>query len=202
MWGGSLAGPKVVPGDYRVRLKIDGKAVGERSFKIAADPRLGAIGDGLSKQFALHSQITRKLSDTHNAILEIRDLRQQLEGVSKRLSGPENKPLTELAGKVIKELTSIEEALIQTKIKSSQDALNFPIRLNNKLAALGALVGGSDAAPTAQSYQVFEDLSKQIDAELARLAALKAGDIADFNRQFNGKGLPVISPREPGGKGP
>ena len=130
----------------------------------------------------------------HNAILEIRDTRQQLEGISRRLKGPEQKDLIDKTKDISKKLTDIEEALMQTKIKSSQDALNYPIRLNNKLAALGSSVDGSDDAPTAQSYDVFNDLAAKIDAQLTLLAKTKSEDIAEFNKQYAAKGLPVIIP--------
>ncbi len=53
-------------------------------------------------------------------------------------------------------MTEVEEALIQTKAKSGQDVLNFPVRLNNDLVALGGVVGSADSAPTQQSYEVFD----------------------------------------------
>ena len=59
-----------------------------------------------------------------------------------------------------KKMTPIEEALIQTKAKSGQDVLNFPVRLNNHLVALGGVVGSAETAPTQQSYEVFDMLSK------------------------------------------
>ena len=80
----------------------------------------------------------------------------------------------------------------QTKIRRGQDALNFPIRLNNKLAALSSFVDSSDNPPTASAYVVYNDLTTQIDAQLAKFAAVKTSDIADFNKQFAAKGLPVI----------
>ena len=92
----------------------------------------------------------------------------------------------------MKKLTAVEEELMQTKIKSSQDALNYPIKLNNKLAALASSVDSADYAPTAQSYDVYNDLTSKINAQLAVLAKIKAEDIAAFNRMFAEKNLPVI----------
>ncbi len=194
MWGGSLAGPRIPPGNYQVRLSVDGKTVSTEPFTLKADPRLAATNDEFAKQFDLMSRIIGKLSDTHNAILEIRDTRTQLENISRRLKAPDQKDLIDKARDIGIKLTEIEEALMQTKIKSGQDALNYPIRLNNKLAALGASVDGSDDAPTTQAYDVYNDLSAQIDVQLARLAKIKSEDIADFNKQFAAKGLPVIIP--------
>jgi photosystem II stability/assembly factor-like uncharacterized protein len=193
LWGGSLAGPRVVPGTYQVRLSLDGKPIGTETFAVNADPRLSTTADEFSKQYALMMDINRKLSETHAAILEISDIRTQLDNVSKRLKGPENKDLADKASNISKQMTAIEEALFQTKIKSGQDALNYPIRLNNKLAALGAFVDGSDDGPTASAYLVYKDLTAQIDVELAAFAKLKDGDLADFNKQYIARGLPVVS---------
>ncbi len=194
MWGGSLAGPRVAPGNYQVRLSVDGKPVATESFAIKADPRLPTSAEDFAKQFDLMSKVNKKLSETHAAILEIRDTRTQLENISRRLKAPDQKDLIDKAKDIVKKLTDIEEALMQTKIRSGQDALNFPIRLNNKLAALSSSIDGSDDTPTAQSYEVFNDLSSRIDAQLTQLARVKSEDIADFNKQFGAKGLPVIIP--------
>ena len=194
MWGGSLAGPRVVPGNYQVRMSVDGKQIATESFAVKADPRLSATPDDFAKQFDLMSKISAKLSETHNAILEIRDTRTQLENLSRRLKSPDHKDLIDKAKDISKRLTDIEEALYQTKNRSGQDPLNFPIRLNNKLAALGSSIDGSEDAPTAQAYFVFTDLASQIDAQLASFAKIKSEDIAEFNKQFSAKGLPVIIP--------
>ncbi|MDQ3374699.1 MAG: hypothetical protein M3521_12535, partial [Acidobacteriota bacterium] len=96
------------------------------------------------------------------------------------------------AGEIMKKLTAVEEELIQTKIKSGQDALNYPIKLNNKLAALSSVVDSGDFAPTNQANDVYNDLTGRIDAQLAVLANIKTTDINAFNRMFAEKSLPVI----------
>jgi photosystem II stability/assembly factor-like uncharacterized protein len=192
LWGGSLAGPRVPPGNYQVRLSVDGKTIETEPLVIKADPRLATTQEDFQKQFDLSSKINAKITETHNAILEIRDVRKQLEDLSGRLKDPSQKELVDQAKVINQKLTNVEETLIQTKIKSGQDALNYPIRLNNKLAAVGSTVDSADAAPTAQSYAVFNDLSSEVDAQLAILAKIKSEDIAAFNREFAAKNLPVI----------
>ena len=192
LWGGSLAGPRIPPGNYQVRFSVGGKVVATEPFAVRADPRLTTTPDDFAKQYALTQKINAKLTETHNAILDIRDMRTQLENMSRRLKSPDNKDLIDKARDINKKLTEIEESLYQTKNRSGQDPLNFPIRLNNKMAALGSSVDSSDDAPTSQAYTVFNDVQTQIDAQLALLAKIKAEDIADFNKQFRAKGLPVI----------
>jgi uncharacterized protein (DUF2164 family) len=192
MWGGSLNGPRVVPGNYQVRLSVDGKPVSSETFAVKADPRISTTQAEFEKQFDLLMKINSKLSQTHQTILEIRDVRKQLEDLSARL-GPDQKDLRDKAAEIGKKLTAVEEELIQAKIRSSQDALNFPIRLNNKLAALGSTVDSADFPPTNQSYDVFNDLTTRIDVQIAAFAAIKSKDIAEFNRSFAEKNLPVIT---------
>lgn len=194
MWGGSLAGPKVPPGNYQVRLSVDGKAVGTESFAVKADPRMNVTPEDFRKQFEFLTKTGEKVTATHTAIAEIRDLRTQLETLSARLK-PEQKDLKDRAAEIGKKLTAVEEELIQTKIRSGQDALNYPIKLNNKLAALSAVVDASDYAPTMQSYDVYNDLTARIDAQLAILARIKSEDIASFNKAYTERGLPVVVPR-------
>jgi len=193
LWGGSLSGPRVVPGEYKVRLSVDGKPAMTEAFSLKADPRLSTTPEDFAKQFDLMQKITSKVTETHNTILSIRDIRQQLEGVSRKLTAPDQKDLLDRAKNIVKMLTDVEEALIQTKIRSGQDALNFPIKLNNKLAGLASYVDSSDNGPTAQAYVVFADLVAQTDAQLARFAKIKSEDVVEFNKLFTNKNLPVIT---------
>ena len=192
LWGGSLAGPKIVPGSYQVRFAVDGKTIATENFTVKSDPRLATTAADFQKQFDLMQQIGQKLTQTNEAILEIRDVRKQFEDLSARMKSPEQKILKDQAAEITQKLTAVEDALIQTKIKSSQDALNFPIKLNNKLAALSSTVDGGDFAPTRQSYDVFKDLTAQINVQLTALAKIKSDDIAAFNKTFADKNLPVI----------
>jgi hypothetical protein len=193
LWGGSLTGPRVPPGNYQVRLSVDGKPVSTQSFAIQEDPRVPVTQDELQAQYDLMMKINAKINETHGAITEIRDLKAQLDGVQKRLKG--EKQLADMAGDISKKLTAVEESLIQTKIRSGQDALNFPIRLNNKLAALSSSIDSADAPPTAQQVAVWNDLSAQVDKQLAELARIKSTELAEFNKQYAAKGLPVVSGR-------
>jgi photosystem II stability/assembly factor-like uncharacterized protein len=191
MWGGSLAGPRVVPGAFQVRFAVDGKVISTENFAIKADPRLKTPQADFQKQFDFLSNTRDKLNATHEAILEIRDVRKQFEDLSGRMK-PDQKDLKDKAAEIMKKLTAVEEELMQTKIKSSQDALNYPIKLNNKLAALASSVDSADYAPTAQSFDVYNDLTGRIDAQLAILTRIKTEDITAFNRMFAEKNLPVI----------
>jgi photosystem II stability/assembly factor-like uncharacterized protein len=192
LWAGETRGPKLSPGSYQVKLTVDGKSY-TQNFEIKSDPRLSTTQADYAKQLELGLKIRDKLSETHNAIIQIRDVRKQIEDLLKRVTGQPNFKVVNDAGTALnKNLTTIEEALYQTKNQSNQDPLNFPIRLNNKLAALGGVVGSAEAAPTAQSYAVYDEVVTQIDAELRKLAQLMRTDVPAFNQLVRDQNIPAV----------
>ena len=101
-----------------------------------------------------------------------------------------------------KKMTEVEEALIQTKAKSGEDALNFPIRTMNQMVDLANVVQGSDAAPTAQSFAVYEVLNKQLDVQLAKWKEVQSHELAALNQKMKeanvpGVSIPPAKPNEP-----
>jgi photosystem II stability/assembly factor-like uncharacterized protein len=192
LWAGEMRGPKLPPGTYQVRMKVDGQTM-TQSFEIKADPRLNTTAADYAKQAELGLKIRDKLTETHNAIVQIRDVRKQVEDLLKRVAGqPQYKAVTDAGTALNKNLTAIEETLYQTKNQSNQDPLNYPIRLNNKLAALGGVVGTADAAPTAQSYAVYDEVVAQIDAQLQKLAQVMKTDVAAFNQLVRDQNIPAV----------
>jgi len=75
--------------------------------------------------------------------------------------------------------------------------LNYPIRLNNKLAALGGVVGSAESAPTAQSYVVYDDVVGQIDAELQKLSRIMKTDVPAFNQLVRDQNIPAVVIKSP-----
>jgi hypothetical protein len=129
-------------------------------------------------QFDLLIKIRDKVTQTDDTINQIRDLRDQINAINKRLKNDARAKAVADAGKSLgKKIIEVEEALIQTKAKSGQVALNFPIRLNNQLVALGGRVGSADSAPTQQSYEVFHMLSKSVDEQLAKWKTIVASEV-------------------------
>ena len=192
LWAGETRGPKMSPGTYQVKLTIDGKAL-TQNFEIKPDPRLTTTPADYAKQLELGLKVRDKLTETHNAIIQIRDVRKQVEDLLKRVAGQPNFKVVNDAGTALnKNLTAVEEMLYQTKNQSNQDPLNFPIRLNNKLAALGGVVGSAEAAPTAQSYAVYDEVVTQIDAQLQRLAQIMRTDVPAFNQLVRDQNIPAV----------
>ncbi len=179
LWAGSVAGPKVLPGHYQVRLTVDGAAQ-IQPLEIQPDPRGTATPEALAEQFALHSAINALLTEVHDAVLEIRATRVKITAARKAAGGQQAGKITSAADALEAKLTAVEEILIQPRSHASEDALNFPVRLNNMLAALGGLVGSGDAAPTVQDQAMFVELKNEATPALARWRELKTGEVAAF----------------------
>jgi hypothetical protein len=168
-----------------VKLTAGGKSQ-TQSFTVLPDPRLKTRHEDYAAQLALALQIRDKLSTVNQAVIDIRAAKKQLARYEK-----EDK-VKDAAKELNKKLTAVEETLYQTKLKAGEDALNFPIKLNNKLAALEGDIEESDTAPTRQAQMVFEDLATQSNAELAKLKKLMEGDLPAFNKQVRDANIPAI----------
>jgi photosystem II stability/assembly factor-like uncharacterized protein len=197
LWGGNTDGPVAMPGTYQLRLTVLGKSY-TAPLEIKADPRLKIGQEDLAKQFDLLLKIRDKVTETDDAIIQIRDVREQVNAVNKRLKNdPREKPIADAGKALDKKMTEVEEQLIQTKAKSGQDVLNFPVRLNNHLVALGGVVGSADSAPTKQSYEVFDMLSKAADEQLAKWKAIVSTDVAAYNNLVKQQEVPAIMLTQP-----
>jgi hypothetical protein len=143
----------------------------------------------LQEQFALASQISAKVTAANEAVIRIRALKDQIGERGTKAGDAKIKAAGEaLAAK----LTDVEGEIYQHRNRSSQDPLNFPIKLNNKLAALQGIVESGDYKPTDQSHAVFKDLSAQLDRQFARLDAIVKTDLAAFNKQIAKKKLEAV----------
>ncbi|NBT87065.1 MAG: glycosyl hydrolase [Flavobacteriaceae bacterium] len=192
LWWASTEAPKAVPGNYNVVLQV-GDQVMRRPFSILADPNSETDQMGMQRQFDFISSVNSTVDKAHKSIKKIRNINGQLKEFKSRYENtPSVAQLVEEANNLSKQLTEIEEALYQTKNRSGQDPLNFPIKLTNKLAHLNALVGMDDFPPTQQDIAVKNELSKAIEGELNKLNGLIDDEIKAFNVAFRNMSLDYL----------
>jgi hypothetical protein len=154
------------------------------------DPRLkGVTLADLREQFALATQIRDKLSAADDAVLRIRRLKS---AIAQRLAKADAPELRASATVVARKLSDVEENLYQVRNRSGQDPLNFPIKLNNRIAALGRSVSTGDARPTAAAYVVFRELSAQLEVQLEQLQRVIGTDVEALNRVLSQRNLERI----------
>ena len=192
LWAGQTRGPRAVPGDYRVRMVVGDDST-ETRFTLKKDPRIEASRDDLQAQFDFLITLRDELSTTHRAIERIRAVRAQVNGVLERAAGTgAHEELEAAAEPLLEHLGEIERALYQTENRSRQDPLNFPIRLNNKLAALARSASIGPFRPTDQARAVHAELKARIDTELDALAHLIDREVPRFNALVAEKQVPAI----------
>ncbi|MDE2272694.1 MAG: glycosyl hydrolase [Gammaproteobacteria bacterium] len=192
LWFGSQRGPRVLPGRYTVKLTVAGRTYSQ-PLTVLNDPRSKMTADDLAARQALLMQIYAEFDQTNKAINGVRSLRGQISDLESRYAkAPQAKALSDDTKPLLDELTAIEEALIQSKAHASEDVLNYPIRLNNKLAALLTSVEFSNSRPTAQDQAVYEELKAQTDAQLARWQSVKTSTLPALNAKIQALNLPAI----------
>jgi photosystem II stability/assembly factor-like uncharacterized protein len=189
-WAAGNTGPALPPGDYAVRLSVDGREVGTENFRVRLDPRIeGVTRADLEERFRLATEIRDRVSEANEAVIRIREVKSQIDD---RMESSNDAALAR-AGTALKDaLSAVEGEIYQVRNQSNQDPLNFPIKLNNKLAALLGVVEGSEDRPTDQSYTVFEYLSGLLQVQLDTMNQLLNEDLAALNRVLDGLGLDPV----------
>ncbi len=193
MWAGSLTGPKAAPGKYKARLTVNNVPM-ETEFEIVKDPRTSGTVEDIKAQFDFSIAVRNKLSETNLAVKKIRTARDQINRVIEPMKGKEDmKDVNELSKSILDDMKKIEEALYQTKNKSGQDPLNYPVRLNNKLAALNSEVDGSDYKPTQQVKAVHKEIVEKIDFQLEQLKKVMNEKVPKFNDLIKQKQVNAVT---------
>ena len=189
LWGATTNGPPALPGTYMVRLTVDGNTF-TRPVTIRKNPLLTDVTlADLREQFNLAIAIRDKVSEANNAVIRIRDLKKQTEERLKQSSDP---ALKAAADSLTKHLSEVEESIYQVRNQSGQDPLNFPIKVNNRLATLLRTVTTGDGKPIGAARPIFNDLSAELKVETDRLANVVREDLTKLNAELKRLGLKEV----------
>jgi photosystem II stability/assembly factor-like uncharacterized protein len=191
LWNGVPSGIVAPPGSYYARFKIGLDSV-DVPFVITPDLTYKTTQQEYDQQFAFLKTVQAKFDSTQKAIKDIRNLRNQINAFTSLQGKDIPKDVKSMADSINKQMTTIEENLYQTKAKSEQDVLNYPIRLNDKLSGLFDVANSGNFAPSRQSQEVFKDISVQVDEQLQKFRTIKEKTIPAFNELIRQKSLPVI----------
>jgi photosystem II stability/assembly factor-like uncharacterized protein len=195
LWGGSVNGPAALPGTYQVRMTVDGKTL-TQPLVVRKHPLYTGVTDAdLKEQFDLAIQIRDKVSEANNAIIRIRNVKSQ---VADRLAKAASDPKLKAAGDTLtKNLGAVEEEIYQVRNQSGQDPLNFPIKLNNRLATLLSMVNHGDGKPIGNALPVLTDLAAELKVQTDRLLQVLVRDLPVFNAEAKRLGLDAVSDKSP-----
>jgi photosystem II stability/assembly factor-like uncharacterized protein len=179
------AGPLAPPGVYTVQM-LAGAQSFTRPVELRADPRTGATDEQLQEQFRLLLDIRDRLSQTHELTNRINALREQLAAWRAR---PDASDLQDEVDALDAALADMDAQLIQ---RAPGVTYSHPIQLNAKLAALAAVVGSADSAPTQSSREVFAELSARLEGVLARYDHVLASSLAELNQSARALEVPIV----------
>lgn len=191
LWNGGIGSARAVPGKYSARFRY-GKDSVDVPFVVKPDPNYKMTETDYDAQIGFLLQVRDKFSEVQKAIKDIRAVRTQINDFTGRMDSVGTKDIKKMGDSINKQMTAVEEALYQTKSKSGQDVLNFPIRLNDKIAGLYGVAASGQNPPSKQSREAFADLADQADVQLAKLKRIMDNDLKTFNKMINDKQLPII----------
>jgi len=192
LWWASLSGPKALPGTYTVELTKN-NVTKSQEFTILKDSRSEATDEDTKAQFDFIIEVRDKMTEIHKALKNVTKVKSQIKQLNKSITDKKkHKELLDFASKISKAVTVIENNLYQTKSKSNQDPLNFPIRLNNKLGHLNSLSSIGNFGPTDQAVAFKNEIIKQIDKELADLYTIFKTDVVELNAKVKESTVDLI----------
>jgi photosystem II stability/assembly factor-like uncharacterized protein len=185
-------GPKAPTGNYTIRLSNDHQTL-EQPLQIVKDPRWQYTDEALQAQFALAKAVRDSLTAVHDLIKNLRDLREQAQAITRRSKDTKyGTQLQQPCNQLVEKLNALEEELIQTRNESSQDPINYPVKLDNQFSYLYTVVHGQDARPTAGTYLRFEDLKIQLAEKRREYQQILDTELSQFEKVMEQQGVPRV----------
>jgi hypothetical protein len=192
LWGATTAGPAAPPGTYQVRLNVDGKTQ-LQPVTVKRNPLNRDVTDlDLQAQFDMAIKIRDKVSEANQAVIDIRNVKAQ---VADRLKKSADARLKETGDKLTTNAADVEDDVYQVQNQSGQDPLNFPIKINNRLASLLGVVSRGDGRPTSSIPEIFNIQAGQLKVQTTKLEAIWKSDLANFNKEAVRLKLPLVNPK-------
>jgi photosystem II stability/assembly factor-like uncharacterized protein len=195
--GNGPKGPLALPGDYEVKLTAGGKSQ-TAPLHLVIDPRAKGQEGALQKQFALATQVNGRISQLHQAVNEIREIKTQFQNLHKKFADDQRlKTALDLAHNIESEMSKVEEQLIQVNMKGSEGNLAFPNMLNERFDTFSHVIESADTEPTKSQLEVFQMLSTKLDEQLKRWEQLKTQALPEVNAAVKKADLPALIISEP-----
>lgn len=180
LWGATTAGPRAVPGEYRVRLTVDGSSQTQQ-LVVRKHPLYTDVTQAdLDEQLELSIRIRDKVSEANETVILIRRIK---EDVAARLEESDAGRLRAAADTLDANLSAVEQAIYQVRNQSGQDPLNYPIKINNRIASLLRVVSRGDGKPIGNAEPIFNDLVAELRVQTDRLDEVLGVDLTAFNAE-------------------
>jgi hypothetical protein len=192
LWGAGTNGPVVPPGKYTVKLIADGKTL-TAPLVVKRNPRITDVTDAdLRAQYLFGKKVRDKATEANLAVIQIRRVKTQLEDRLKKAA--DDAALKEKGATLKTNSSAVEENVYQVRNQSGQDPLNFPIKVNNRLANLLSMSERGDGRPTTNMPEIFGILTTELKGYTTRLEEVWKNDLAAVNKELARLNLPPLDP--------
>ncbi len=189
---GGLSGSSVAPGNYTLRLTLDGTTV-ETQAKILPNPAIESTSQDFKEQQNMLVQIEATLKDMHKSVNQMRSAKSQLNAYSKLLKGNDSaKELLKKGGELKKRINTWEENLIQEKQKTFQDVINFNNKLNSQLIQLSSYIDQADPKVTRGAKERFQDLMQDWQVYKNERDAIIYTEMKAYNHLYKSLNIPAL----------
>ena len=184
---GSYDGRKVVPGNYQARLKM-GDVEKTVMITILPDPRLSYSAADYAAQEQTLGEIDKSIKDIHNNVNQTRQARKQINDFMEMIKEkPDMKSVNEQGKKIVEQINTWENELIQPKSQSNDDVINFENKLNADYFFIKGELDVNTPYVTDGQKQRLSELNSVWQKRQIEQAAIQKS-IDDFNnlcRQMN-----------------
>ncbi|MFN0088483.1 MAG: WD40/YVTN/BNR-like repeat-containing protein [Blastocatellia bacterium] len=181
-------GPLVGPGDYTVRLTVDGKSF-TRPLTVRMDPRVTTPLRGLALSHSLAMRCYDGIARARAAQSEVRSLREQLKSLREKVG----------AGTTAAALDALDQKA--AALEGAGGGRFGPggggsglARLASDLYSVMNIVDDTDMSPTTQAAAATSTLQRGLSGLLAQWEALKGRDLRALNDQLKAANLPPVDP--------
>ena len=182
-------GPLARPGEYTVRLTVDGKSF-TQPLTLKLDPRVTAPPEALAQQSELAMLCYNGINRVRAVQSEIGKLKAQLPALKSRAGqGATADALTAFEQK----LSDIEGAAGGFRGGGGGGGGSGVARLAGEFSSIMNLVDAVDAQPTTQAKAAAQALQGSLEQQLARWQTVKNDEVRKLNDQLRQAGLPQIS---------
>ena len=176
-------GPRVAPGEYQVKLTIDGTTLSE-PLQVEMDPRAKATRAELAAQQTLGLEIFSEVRQSRRALAEITGAKSSLAKLKDQLKGQ-----PELLARAEKLEAAID--MIEKGSTTTPEAMALEAAKNGLQSVLRVVEGGDRATPQ-QAIEVYHLTDEAAKSRIEEWKKLKTGELVEFNRAVEKAGLRPI----------
>ncbi len=197
--GDPYSGPLALPGDYALRLTVEGETY-EGRVTVEPDPRSDAAPQDLAAWLDFALTVRDRMTGIARAAATIRGLAEQLRERAGALAAePRAADLLALGGEISEKLAAIEGRIHNPEAEVAYDVLagrQGGAKLLSRFSWLFEGLRDLDGPPTQGMREVEADLAAALSAERKALERLIAEDLARLNARAAELDIPyVVAPR-------